>query len=112
MNQILGFVTLNKFDDSLSPHDIGISQSQYEEWLGPMINGSRAGLTIDQNRIFFGDKAFEEGGSFPFPYGPADTAGVIVHELFHAAGMKDEQNIRNIHDQIQANCGTPGNRMN
>ena len=58
-------------------------------------------------RIFLTDNAFYKAGAISqMLYKDTDLPGVIVHELFHRAGLSESQ-IRALHPQIQQNCGNP-----
>ena len=107
LSGLLSFVTINRYNEDISPHDVNMTQREYDLNFGPMISGRRAALIIDQNRIFLGDKIFDKGGTF---LGPSDTAAIIAHELFHAAGVSEAE-VRKFSSDIQSNCGTPGHRF-
>jgi hypothetical protein len=102
--------TIKRYHDSLTASDMGISNDKREE-VRTKFKGTEEGIALGftnpAGQIYLGDGAFEhqyngwirdsEGGNLP---------GIIVHELFHVAGIPDsyiEQ--KNLNNQIRTNCG-------
>lgn len=66
------------------------------------------GATLRQNRIFLPDRAFYQGGNIIAQMlWAVDLPGIITHELFHVAGLNEDQ-AKALAADIQKNCGTPG----
>ena len=69
------------------------------------------GVTLADGRIFLPNNAFYQAGSITqIFYKDADLADIITHELFHRAGLSEDQ-LTKLRDDIQRNCGTPGDAL-
>ncbi len=62
---------------------------------------------VAMDGLFLGDNAFYQPGSITqMFYKAGDLPGVIVHELFHRAGLTESQ-VKALNPDIQKNCGNP-----
>ena len=112
LSQTLSITTINKYSSNLTAKDVGVSQRSWAEVKNTFDNaqgfGTHAsGVTLADGRIFLTDNAFYQAGAISqILYKDTDLSGVIVHELFHRAGLGEAQ-IRALHPEIQRNCGNP-----
>jgi len=112
LDQALSITTINKYSSNLTAKEVGVSQRSWAEVKNTFDNsqgfGTHAsGVTLADGRIFLTDNAFYQAGAISqLLYKDTDLSGVIVHELFHRAGLSESQ-IRALHPQIQQNCGNP-----
>jgi len=96
--------------------DVGVSQASWANVRYKFDNRQGLGtyglgVTLADGRVFLPDNAFYQAGSISqFFYKDADLAGIITHELFHRAGLNEDQ-VTKLRDDIQRNCGTPGDAL-
>lgn len=104
--------TIKRYRDSLTASDMGINNDQREE-VRTKFNGTEEGIalgyTTPSGQIYLGGSAFQHAYNWIVSKSDgANLPGVIVHELFHVAGIPDsyiEQ--KNLNNQIRTNCGIP-----
>ena len=83
---------LNKWDSNLTAEGLGVSQNEMSD-IQQGFAGKGVAVTLsDRTRIYLGDKMFlREGNDSQFnifsSHTNIDTAGPLVHELFHIAGI-------------------------
>jgi uncharacterized protein YjaZ len=113
--QTLSITTINKYSSNLTAKDVGVKQAVWndvrDKFENYQKNGIGLGVTIADGRIFLPSNAFyQAGGVAQFFYKNADLPGIITHELFHRAGLNEDQ-VTALRDEIQRNCGTPGDAL-
>jgi hypothetical protein len=102
---------LNKWDANLTAQGLGISQNEMSD-IQQGFAGKGVAVTLsDRTRIYLGDKMFlREGNDSQFnifsSHTNIDTAGHLVHELFHIAGITHPKGQGFDFDaEIHKNCG-------
>jgi hypothetical protein len=113
--QTLAITTINKYSSGLTANDVGVTQAAWadvrDKFENYQKNGIGLGVTIADGRVFLPNNAFYQAGEIAhFFYKDADLAGIITHELFHRAGLNEDQ-LTTLRDDIQRNCGTPGDAL-
>ena len=113
LKALLNVTTFNRYTSSLTSRQVGVSERRWSEVhnqfeSNPNTNAvTVAGLPY----VFIGDHSFYEASVWGRVAGreSTDLAGVIVHELFHVAGLgRDKESvIRGMHSDIQRYCGRP-----
>ena len=115
---VLGKVTLNKYNTNLSAAEMGITETGRQEiaegydnrWTSTNV-ANAVTLAPDYNRIYLMPEAFWLGSQNP--YNDRDLTGIIIHELFHVAGYTGgfsedksywEKMIKSLTPEIQRKC--------
>jgi len=113
----LAITTLNKYSSGLTARQVGTSQRQWDDVRSHFENrqglfAHTSGVTLNPGgAVFLSDNAFYQAGELAhFIVPDTDLSGVIVHELFHRAGLNEAQ-ILALHPDIQRNCGSPGDKL-
>jgi len=102
---------LNKWDSGLTAQGLGISQAEFTRIQNGFEGKGLAVTMSDRTRIYLGDRMFlREGNDSPFKiwssFTNIDTAGHLVHELFHIAGISHPEGQGFDFDaEIHKNCG-------
>jgi hypothetical protein len=103
---LLAKATLNKYDDTLTAEQMELSPSDRKK----VSDTTFGGFTNDVTRqIFLHDNAFYKPGLLVGSlFKKSDLPAYIVHEMFHAFGLK-EAFVEKLNPEIQKNCGWGGN---
>ena len=97
----------------LTDTDLGVSMGALIELRNAFMNPPHApAATADNRHIFLVKRAFQRKVTDVLPsFGASnlnrDTATLIVHELFHVAGLDDPQ-VDSLNQRIHENCGFKG----
>lgn len=105
LSQLLSIASLNKYSPSLTAQQMGISQASRENMANKYERATFnkfLGVTVG-NQIWLTTNAFNLASGLFTP--KTDVPGLIVHELFHVAGIPD---VRFLNDKIQEHCGWGG----
>lgn len=111
--KLLNKAVLNKWDSGLTAQGLGISQDEMADLQRGFAGKGIAATLSDNKRIYLGDNMFlREGNDSQFnifsSHTNIDTAGHLVHELFHIAGIKHPKGQGFSFDRkIHENCGLP-----
>lgn len=107
---------LNRWKSNLTANEIGISEDRISR-IRNGFNGPAAAVTLsDETRIYLSGKMFLREGNdsiLSIVLGLSsgknrDTAGRLVHELFHVAGIHHAEGAGYDFDaEIHKNCGLP-----
>jgi YD repeat-containing protein len=111
----LAITTINKYSSNLTAKDVGVSQSSWnnirDKFDNPGFSRHALGVTIADGRVFLPETAFYQAGPISqMLYRNPDLAGIITHELFHRAGLNEDQ-FTKLRDDIQQNCGSPSDAL-
>jgi YD repeat-containing protein len=110
LTQILSITAINRYRPNLTSQQVSVPADRWTFIENQFAANPRTNaVTIGgQARVFLGDHTFFEVSIWGRLQGDesTDTAGVIVHEFFHVAGL-DEAQVTALSDEIQKNCGRP-----
>ncbi|MGZ5435653.1 MAG: hypothetical protein ACXWID_18700 [Pyrinomonadaceae bacterium] len=111
LDKLLARANVNAYYRDYSNTQLGVSMDEMIEMRDAFKNLKDPALTLRDKMIFLDLRAFERtGGSYlreVWGTRNFDTATIIVHELFHVAGLDDPQ-VQNLNRQIHENCGFTG----
>jgi hypothetical protein len=114
LDALLKLARLSRYNSKYSATDMGISEAEWKEINDNYDVKSSFGeyavaraITSDKPRyrIYLMDEIFNQG--IYMIQKKADTAGILVHELFHLAGFNDPF-VKSLNKEIRAHCRTIG----
>jgi hypothetical protein len=109
--KLLNKAVLNKWDSNLTAQGLGITQDEMSDIQRGLAGNAIAVTLSDRKRIYLSDKIFlREGNDSHFnifsSHTNIDTAGHLVHELFHLAGIEHAKGEGYSFDRaIHEHCG-------
>lgn len=105
---LLGITSFNRYNPGLTHRDIGVPEKYWNQEVHQTFAGKdeKYGLAYTllpyRNQVFLSDNAFYIAQGFArWRYKDADLSGVIVHDLFHVAGLNHDV-ILGLNKDIQA----------